>query len=106
MVKYLTSMGDFTGAMKQSEEKLVVIDFTATWCPPCRMIGPIFEKFAEELSDGFYAFKVDVDDASDIASECGISAMPTFQFFKGGEKVDEFSGANEAKLRATIEKHM
>lgn len=69
------------------------------------MIGPIFEKIAGETPNVAF-YKVDVDDASDIASECGIRAMPTFQFYKNGEKVDEFSGADESKLRATIKKHM
>jgi thioredoxin 1 len=51
-------------------------------------------------------FKVDVDEAEDVAAEVGITAMPTFQFYKNGTKVAEFQGANEAKLEETIKKHM
>ena len=65
------------------------------------MIGPIFEMIAEENPD-IACFKVDVDDASDVASDCGISAMPTFQFYKNGEKVDELCGASEDLLREKI----
>lgn len=49
--------------------------------------------------------KVDVDEAEDIAAECGIQAMPTFQFYKGGQMVDEMRGASEAGLLAMIAKN-
>mgnify|MGYP006109169279 CR=1 FL=1 len=60
---------------------------------------------AEEFADVVFV-KVDVDEAADVAEKCGISAMPTFQFYKGGNKVDSFSGADEAKLKALVQKHM
>merc|ERR1712038_1254118 len=104
MVKYLENKADFDKTISEAGDKLVVIDFTATWCPPCRMIAPVFEKMATEYPDAIFV-KVDVDDANDVASECGISAMPTFQFFKGGVKVAEFSGASENKLKEFVEKH-
>jgi len=69
------------------------------------MIGPIFEGMVDQYPDVVFV-KVDVDDAADVAEKCGISAMPTFQFYIGGEKVDSFSGADESKLKATIQKHM
>lgn len=65
------------------------------------MIGPIFEAMASEFPDALFV-KVDVDAASDIAQQCGIRAMPTFQFYKNGAKVNEFSGASEQKLRETV----
>ncbi|KAL7471698.1 hypothetical protein ACHAXS_011996 [Conticribra weissflogii] len=99
-MKYISNMQEWTELMESSKEKLVVVDFTATWCPPCRMIGPIFEAMANEFPDALFV-KVDVDAASDIAQQCGIRAMPTFQFYKNGAKVNEFSGASEQKLRET-----
>ncbi len=68
------------------------------------MIGPIFESIASETPSVIF-YKVDVDAASDVAGHCGISAMPTFQFFKNGEKIDELCGADEQKLRSNIAKH-
>lgn len=50
-------------------------------------------------------FKVDVDEAEDVAAACGIQAMPTFQVFKGGAKVDEMKGADQAGLKALVTKH-
>lgn len=69
------------------------------------MIGPIFEAMAGDFPDAVFV-KVDVDEASDIAESCGISAMPTFQCFKGGVKVGEMCGANEAGLRTLVQKHI
>mmetsp|Transcript_19422 Transcript_19422/g.27453 ORF Transcript_19422/g.27453 Transcript_19422/m.27453 type:complete len:107 (-) Transcript_19422:269-589(-) len=104
MVRYIKNSADFEGLMALSNEKLVVVDFTATWCPPCRMIGPKFEAMAEKYPNAEFV-KVDVDEAQDVAEEVGISAMPTFQFYKDGERVDELVGASESKLEALVVKH-
>ncbi|XP_072172955.1 thioredoxin-like [Diadema setosum] len=81
----------------------VVIDFYADWCGPCKMISPKFKELAGSYASVTFA-KVNVDDASDVSEECGISAMPTFQFYKDGKKVAEMKGANETKLREEVEK--
>jgi thiol-disulfide isomerase/thioredoxin len=73
-------------------------------CGPCQMIAPKFEALSKTHTDVEFV-KVDVDDADDIAAMCGVQAMPTFQFFKGGKKVDEMKGANVNGLIATIGKH-
>ena len=54
---------------------------------------------------GVVFFKVDVDEAEDVAAKCGIQAMPTFQVYKGGERVEEMRGASEPGLKALITKH-
>mmetsp|Transcript_7616 Transcript_7616/g.15667 ORF Transcript_7616/g.15667 Transcript_7616/m.15667 type:complete len:107 (-) Transcript_7616:282-602(-) len=100
MVKYVESTAEFEELiLKKSLEKLVVVDFTATWCPPCRMIGPHFETLAEETPEAIFV-KVDVDDQAEIAASAGIEAMPTFQFFKGGKKVKGFAGADIGQLKS------
>ncbi|XP_011936874.1 PREDICTED: thioredoxin isoform X2 [Cercocebus atys] len=81
MVKQIESKAAFQEALNTAGDKLVVVDFSATWCGPCKMIKPFFH---------------------DVASECEVKCMPTFQFFKKGQKVGEFSGANKEKLEATI----
>jgi len=83
-VKYLKTLNEYTTAI--AGEGLVVVDFTATWCPPCKMIGPKFVAL-----DGKYEnvtlVKVDVDANKEAAQAAGIESMPTFKFFKGGVEV-------------------
>ncbi|XP_041582829.1 thioredoxin-like [Vulpes lagopus] len=76
-------------------------EVSATWCGPCKMIKPFFHSLSEKYSNVVF-LEVDVDDCQDVASECEVKCMPTFQFFKKGQKVGEFSGANKEKLEATI----
>ncbi|XP_006864742.1 PREDICTED: thioredoxin [Chrysochloris asiatica] len=101
MVKQIESKGDFHAALSSAGDKLVVVDFTATWCGPCKMIKPFYHSLSEKFGNVVF-LEVDVDDCQDVASECEVKCMPTFQFYKKGEKVGEFSGANKEKLEATI----
>eukprot|EP00523_Entomoneis_sp_CCMP467_P012422 CAMPEP_0168792438 /NCGR_PEP_ID=MMETSP0725-20121227/14520_1 /TAXON_ID=265536 /ORGANISM="Amphiprora sp., Strain CCMP467" /LENGTH=107 /DNA_ID=CAMNT_0008843083 /DNA_START=106 /DNA_END=426 /DNA_ORIENTATION=- len=101
MVKYIESMDEFKSILEVSKTKLVVIDFTASWCGPCKMISPIFEQMASENPEVEFV-KVDVDETDDVAGTCGIRAMPTFQFYKGGEKVEEMMGADVSKLKQLV----
>jgi thioredoxin 1 len=71
-------------------------------CGPCRAIAPIFETLSEKYTNVVFV-KVDVDELADVASKCGIRAMPTFQFYKGGSKIKEMCGANQAQLVSMIE---
>lgn len=87
--------------------KTVICDFTATWCGPCRMIGPIFEELSENPEYGAIAFvKVDVDALDKVAQTCGIAAMPTFQVWRNGAKMGEVVGASKDKLVELIKKHL
>lgn len=68
------------------------------------MIGPKFEALAEEYKGQAEMVKVDVDAADDVAAANGIRAMPTFHFFKDGQKIHEIMGANESELRQSVAK--
>merc|ERR1712224_1147049 len=95
-VAMLATKADFDKALTEAGDKLVVVDFTASWCGPCQRIAPVFTKLAEE--------KADVDENEETAQACGIQSMPTFQFYKLGHKVHEFSGASEDKIREALSK--
>lgn len=103
MVHHICSLDEFNEALTSAGDKLVVIDFTATWCGPCKMIAPFFEKLSNDYPDAVF-LKVDVDDAQDVAQHCDIKCMPTFHFYKNGKKIDEFSGANQANLEEKVKK--
>ncbi len=74
-------------------DKLVIIDFWAEWCGPCRMVAPIIEEISEEYAGKVLAAKVDVDTNPGISSKLGIRNIPTVMFFKDGEMVDKQVGA-------------
>ncbi|XP_053154399.1 thioredoxin domain-containing protein 2-like isoform X2 [Hemicordylus capensis] len=103
MVKTVTCLAEFNSELASASEKLVVVDFSATWCGPCKMIKPFYRSLSEKYSDVVF-LEVDVDEAQDVASHYDVKCMPTFQFFKNNEKVHEFSGANKEKLEETIKK--
>ena len=74
-------------------EKLVIVDFWATWCGPCRMLSPLLDEVEEEMADKITVVKVNVDDADEIAMRYRIMSIPTLLFFKNGELVDRTVGA-------------
>ncbi|MBB1550512.1 MAG: thioredoxin [Prevotella sp.] len=71
----------------------LVVDLWATWCGPCRMIGPIISELAEEYDGKIIVGKCDVEENSEIAEDFGVRNIPTILFFKGGQLVDKFVGA-------------
>jgi thioredoxin 1 len=70
----------------------VLVDFTATWCGPCKMLSPIVEKIADENVGKFKVGKLDIDDAPKVTQKYGIRGVPTVIVFKGGEKAGQHVG--------------
>lgn len=87
---------------KNNFNGLVVVDFTATWCGPCKTIIPYYHELNSKYNNVLF-LKIDVDDNEDTTQECDISSMPTFQFYKNQELITQFSGADKNKLLNMIE---
>ena len=89
------------------DNKLVLVDFFATWCGPCKMIAPFIEEVAEEYEGKAVVAKIDVDEAQEIAAEYGISSIPTVILFKDGAPIHTEVGARDKAFYANlIEMHL
>ena len=76
----------------------LVVDFWATWCGPCRMVGPIVSQLAEEFDGKLVVGKCDVEENDDIAAELGIRTIPTIIFYKDGKEVSRHVGSAPASV--------
>ena len=85
---------------------LTLVDFWATWCGPCRMVGPMIEELAAEMKNVTFA-KIDVDENPDVAMGLGINSIPTLMLFKDGQLVERTVGARPKEdIRRMIESHL
>ncbi|KAJ0026056.1 hypothetical protein Pint_09032 [Pistacia integerrima] len=85
-------------------KKLIVVDFMASWCPPCRFIAPILADLAKKMPHVIF-LKVDVDELKSVAEEWDVEAMPTFVLMKEGKILDRILGAKKDELQLAITKH-
>ena len=105
MPDYVNTHKEFKTLLEKNADKLVVVDFTANWCGPCQMIAPYFEKLSETYKEAVFV-KVDVDENDETSEHCGIQGMPTFQFYRNEQKIDQIVGANKKNLEETVKKHV
>ena len=83
----------------------VLVDFTATWCGPCKQIAPMIDELATETDGKFKIAKLDIDEAPNTAAKLGIRGVPTLVAFKDGKEINRHVGANtsKAKLKAMLD---
>ncbi|KAG0201185.1 hypothetical protein BGX28_005932 [Mortierella sp. GBA30] len=100
-VPYITELRQLRNTIQSSPA--TVVYFTSATCPPCRVIAPIYEELIQAKGGKITGVKVDVGIAQAIGSEYEIRSTPTFMFFLRGKKFSQFSGADQAELRSSID---
>lgn len=84
----------------------VLVDFWATWCGPCKQLGPVLDQLASEMGDSVKICKVDVDTNQSLAKDLGVTSIPALFLFKHGQVVDKIVGARpKSDIAAFIKKH-
>ena len=91
MIEQLSS-AQFVQKVLESEG-LVLVDFSATWCGPCRMLAPVLEEIATEKAGSLTVYKVDIDQSRDVAMQFGVTSVPTMILFQDGKPVRQNVGA-------------
>lgn len=96
-----------SAVIEKSRETLVLVDFWADWCAPCRMLMPVLAALATEYSGKIQLVKVNTEKEPQLATEYGVRSLPTVKFFKAGQVVDEFMGVlPEQAVREYIERNL
>lgn len=99
---HVHSEADWHNCLKGN--KLVIVKFGAEWCGPCKQIAPKYAQFATEHPN-IVCLEVDIEELEDLPECRNVRGVPTFKFYKKGKMLEEFSGANLAKLIETAKKH-
>ena len=101
VVTKVESISDFENTVNTSA-KLLVIDYKAEWCGPCKRMSPLFEEMSNTFDDSCEFLSVDCDDLPELAGQRGVASLPTFEFIQNGKALEQVIGANPAKLEQTI----
>ena len=106
-VTTIHTLAEWDALLDGAGKKVVVVDAYALWCPPCKTAAPVYAKLSDTFSESSCIFaKVNVDEARDVAKRLGISAMPTFKFFKDKAEVAVQQGwGGEAKMTELLKQH-
>lgn len=103
----MTQIIDNNNFESEVENGVVIVDFFATWCGPCKMLAPVFEELGNEMTDSAKFVKVDIEQSMDIARKFMVSTVPTMMIFKDGKPVETMVGfMPKDAIKAKVEAHI
>ena len=100
-VRYVEDDLELRSIINRDPQKLVVVDWFATWCGPCQAIAPLYEQLSVENKNVVF-IGADIEEMPDASAQAGVQAVPCFHFIKGNELVAVLTGADEVKLRELV----
>ena len=93
--------------LEGSKERVVIIDFWADWCEPCKQLMPVLERIASQYPEDITLAKINCDEQQELAMQFGVRSLPTVAFFKDGQPVDSFAGVkSETEIMTMLEPHL
>lgn len=102
---YIQDEAEFDGLLEN--EALLVVDCTASWCGPCRVVAPLIDQLAETYGDRATVMKLDLDKNKFVAKRYGVRSIPAIMFFKQGELLETIVGVKPYEtFSETVEKHL
>lgn len=102
----ITNKEHFSTIQDTAGDKFIMVEFFATWCGPCRMLGVKMEELAQLYIDKAIMVKIDVDEFEDLAIQYEVTSMPAFMIIKDRKKVDHFVGSKVEQLENALEKYL
>lgn len=101
-IRHIETEVELDVLLEEAGSQLVVVDFFAEWCGPCKKLAPVIDALARTSASKVVFAKVDVDAARELAAAQGVKSMPTLLFFRNGVKVDQIVGADIAGLKERV----
>lgn len=103
----MTNIIDTNDFNAQIEKGIVVVDFFATWCGPCKLLAPVYEELGNEMQDNAKFLKVEIDQNMDLAKRFMVSTVPTIMIFKDGKPVETMVGfMPKETIKTKVESHI
>jgi len=108
MTKYIQTIKDYNSILLNNPKKLIIVDFFATWCGPCKKIAPTIEKLVKMYTKTCIFIKIDIENITlePIVTAYNVNAFPTFVFIKNSSIIGSMTGADSTKLEFTIKKYI
>ncbi|XP_005182638.2 thioredoxin-1 [Musca domestica] len=106
MVSIIKNTEDFEKKLANAGDKLVILDFYATWCGPCKEMDPHIRKLTQKYKDQAIVLKINVDKFNEISDYYKVKSMPTFVFIKNKKRLSSFAGADDEMLQQRVEQYV